>query len=76
MNELGTPNSRAASSGGTVGYPPKPTTAAGFIRRIKLSATGVPAVSIAPVRASDHGVRPRTVSLGTTSIVSLVNNPL
>jgi hypothetical protein len=36
----------------------------------------VPAVSIAPVRASDHGVRPRTVSLGTTSMVSLVNNPV
>jgi hypothetical protein len=50
--------------------------AAGFIRRIRLSATRVPALSITPVRASDHGVRLRTVSLGTTSMVSLVNNPV
>ena len=28
------------------------------------------------VRASDHGVRPRTVSLGTTSIMSRENSPL
>jgi len=36
----------------------------------------MPAASTAPVWASDHGERPRTVALGTTSIVSLENNPL
>jgi len=28
------------------------------------------------VRASEMGLRPRTVSLGTTSVMSLVNSPL
>jgi hypothetical protein len=41
-----------------------------------LSETAVPAASISPVWASDHGARLRTVALGTTSIVSLENNPL
>jgi hypothetical protein len=35
----------------------------------------MPTASVAPVRASDHGVRPRTVALGTKSMVSLENKP-
>ena len=31
----------------------------------------MPAASVTPVRASEIGLRPRTVSLGTTSMVSL-----
>ena len=36
----------------------------------------MPEASIQAVRASATGERPRTVSLGTTSIMSLENRPL
>jgi hypothetical protein len=44
----GMPQSLAAISGGTVGYPPKPTTAFGVKLRISLNAARVPAASIMP----------------------------
>jgi len=47
----------------------------GFSRSISASAITPPAASSAPVRASDHGVRPRTVSLGTMSSMSFENKP-
>jgi len=45
-------------------------------RRIRLKAASVPVPSSSAVRASATGERLRTVSLGTTSIMSLVNRPL
>jgi hypothetical protein len=48
----------------------------GFCFSKTASAIAPPAANMVPVRANAHGVRPRTVSLGTTSTMSLENNPL
>ena len=55
----------AGGTGGTVGYPPKPTTADGATRPSRRRACSVPNPSSAAVRANDTGSRPRTVALVT-----------
>ena len=67
---VGTPHKLAARSGGTVGYPPKPTTTLGLTRRTNDQALAVPTASNVAVRINDSGSRPRTVALGTTCTVA------
>ena len=63
---VGTRRSVAASTGGKVGYPPKPTTAAGRMRRIRRSAFMAPMPNVTSVFAIESGSRPRIVALGIT----------
>jgi len=75
VNQRGHPNSRAADSGvprisGRKRPPPRASAAHQIERHQGACA------SIARSGPATHGVRLRTVSLGTTSMVSLENSPL
>ncbi len=71
----GTPIEVADRSGGTVGYPPKPTTASGFSRAISRRAVRRPIHSFQPVRSRAMGFFEPKVADGTTWISSAGNVP-
>ena len=62
-------------TGGTVGYPPKPTTTAGFIRRIAAMDFKVPCPSIRAAFAIWGMERPDGVADGISTISSAGNEP-
>ena len=72
---LGTRRKDAAITGGTVGYPPKPTIAAGFNRRRAAAARNTPCPSRNAARPIWTGERPDGVADGISMISSAGNEP-
>jgi hypothetical protein len=67
---VGMRKSEAASTGGTVGYPPKPTTAAGRSRRSTETACTTPRARVSAAFAISTGERPEGVADATSTTSS------